>query len=313
MLAIALLGCVPASLSSDSSKAGDSAASVTGPGIAQPPAYTIPDTEVVELRSALLQRDYQLFVALPESYRTQPDRRYPVVFVTDANYAFPLIRAIGARVGAHGKGVQEFILVGLSYAKGDTPAFSRRRDYTPTTGAPKDAEPDASGHPPVHGEAERYRRFIAQEVFPLVASSYRSDMQRKIFAGHSYGALLGTHILFAEPTMFQHYILGSPSLWFDHDVMFAREQQYAAAHSDLPADVYFGIGGYEQANAASDDPRFSAEGDMVGDMHRFERALASRRYPHLRIASDVIDGEDHLTVAPIIITRGLLRALPPQR
>jgi hypothetical protein len=51
---------------------------------------------------------------------------------------------------------------------------------------------------------------------------------------------------------------------------------------------------------------------MVGDMQRFASALASRRTRQLRVRADVIPGEDHLTVAPILITRGLKWALGPR-
>lgn len=282
------------------------------PAPAAPPAYTIPETEVVDIHSAGLHRDYQLFVALPESYASQPQRRYPVVFVTDANYAFPLVRAISRRVGDHGQGLEDFILVGLSYAKGDTPVYSRRRDYTPTPRGPRDASPEASGRPVVHGGAEDYRLHIRDEVFPEIARRYRADMRHKVFAGHSYGALLGAHILFTQPGMFSDYILGSPSLWYDGRVMFQRESAYAGAQRDLPANVYLAAGDYERANPGSKDPRFDSEGDLVGDMQRFGQALSARHYPGLSVHSEVIAGEDHLTVAPIIITRGLLRALPPR-
>jgi predicted alpha/beta superfamily hydrolase len=276
-----------------------------------PPPFEIPDTQVLDIHSARLGRDYQLFVALPESYAAQPQRRYPVVLVTDANYAFPLVRAIGRRVGDHGQGLEDFILVGLAYAKGDTPVYSRRRDYTPTPRGPRSAVPEASGRPVVHGGAEPYRLHLRDEVFPLIARTYRADMRRKVFAGHSYGALLGAHILFVEPGMFSHYILGSPSLWYDGGMMFARESAYAAAHRDLSASVFLGAGSYERANPASGDPRFDDVGDLVGDMQRFGRALAARGYPGLRVRSAVIADEDHLTVAPVIITRGLQYALPP--
>ncbi|MDQ3618407.1 MAG: hypothetical protein M3374_06825 [Pseudomonadota bacterium] len=46
-------------------------------------------------------------------------------------------------------------------------------------------------------------------------------------------------------------------------------------------------------------------------MQRFEAQLKSRGYPNLRVQSTVIDDEDHLTVYPAAITRGLTWALPP--
>jgi len=270
---------------------------------AQPAPYTLTNTEVLSLSSTELKRDYEIFVSLPESYKSST-KRYPVVFVADANYAFPVGRALAARVGAHGRGLEEFILVGLSYARGDTPEYSRRRDYTPGPSPENGLRSDMPGRTPAFGEAEGYRRFIADEVFPMVAQHYRADMRRTIFSGHSYGSLLGLHILLTEPSMFSHYILGSPSLWYGKEMMFAREKAYAAEHKDLKANVFFAVGGLETGKG---------EDDMVGDLKRFTAALKARRYPGLQIASTVLADEDHLSVAPLIMTRGLKWALPPQR
>ncbi|HEY5800713.1 MAG TPA: alpha/beta hydrolase-fold protein [Burkholderiaceae bacterium] len=266
--------------------------------------YVLEGTEVRDIRSALLGRDYQLFVSLPASYARNPERRYPVLFLTDANYGFPLVRSLARRIANGGRDVEDFILIGLSYAVGETPEHSRRRDYTVTATGVANAKSDMPGRAAVFGEAEGYRRHLVQEVFPLVASAYRADMDRKVFFGHSYGALLGAHVLLTSPRMFEHYILGSPSLWFDKRVMFTREAQYAAAQRDLPARVYM-IAGALEASKNPDD-------DLVADMLAFERMLKSRNYPGLEIRSSVIADEDHLTVAPAVLTRGLKWAFAPR-
>ena len=276
---------------------------------AAPPAYVLTDTEVRDITSGPLGRTYQLFVSLPASYQERVTHRFPVLFVTDANYAFPLVRSIGRMAGDGGKGVEDFVLIGLSYAKGETGQYSRRRDYTPTTNS-ADTASDMPDRPAVHGEAEPYRKFIADEVFPLVAESYRVDMNRKVFAGHSYGALLGTHILLTEPTMFERYILSSPSLWFDNKVMLARERAYSAAHTDMRAEVFLSIGAFETVNPSSRNKRYHRTKDMVRDLRTFAAQLRSRHYPSLRLEATVIDDEDHLTVYPAAITRGLMWALP---
>jgi predicted alpha/beta superfamily hydrolase len=307
LLILLLAGCAPKTSPVPDGPASAARVTRTPAPVA---AYVLDDTEVRDLPSRILQRDYQLYVSFPESYQKEPDRRYPVLFVTDARYAFPLIRSIGRRVGDHGKGLEDFILIGLSYAKGDTPKYSRDRDYTPTTeNAGRNYESGMPGRPLVYGQAEAYRRFIAEEVFPFVARTYRADMDRKILAGHSYGGLFGVHVLLTEPTMFEYYILGSPSLWFNRKVMFQREKDYAATHADMPAEVFMGIGSFETINPGSDNPRYHRVDDMVRDLHSFEHTLKSRRYPGLRIQSTVIDDEDHLTVFPAIITRGLTRVL----
>jgi len=278
---------------------------------APPPAYQLDGTEVLELPARSdgkgLPRAYQLFVGLPAGYADSGTRRYPLLFVPDAAYAFPLIRSIARRVGTGGAGLEDFILVGLSYAKGDTPQQSRGRDYTPSPGGPKNHD---GARRPDYGQAEAHRRFIADEVLPLIARSYRVDMARKTFAGHSYGALLGAHILLSEPAMFERYALSSPSLWFDQGLMFKREAAYAAGHQDLPARVLLSAGQFEAVRRG--DPRYvQDDGDLVADMQRFEKLLKSRRYPGLSVRSEVIAGEDHLSVNPVSLTRALKWAFRP--
>jgi hypothetical protein len=271
-----------------------------------PVPYVLQDTAVHTLHAARLDRDYEIDVALPPSYASSPQRHYPVVFVTDAPYAFPLTRAIAARVGGHSKALPEFILVGLGYARGDTPEYSRRRDYTPSANGDPDARSDMPGRTPAFGGAEAYRRFVADEVFPFIAARYRADMAHRVFAGHSYGSLWGAHVLATAPDMFDAYVLGSPSLWFDHRLMFACEKAYAASHPGPRAAVWLGAGALEVPA-----PRGGAD-DMVGDVRAYARALASHGWPGLALHTEIVPGENHLTVAPALITHGLEWALAPR-
>jgi predicted alpha/beta superfamily hydrolase len=270
---------------------------------AAPATYQLDNTEVREIHAQALHRDYQLYVALPDSYRSS-GRRYPVVFVTDANYGFPVARNIAQRLTKHA-GMEEVIVVGLSYAKGDGGVYSRRRDYTPTAPRSSSVRPDESGRAPVFGEAQAYGRFVTAEVFPLVAASYRADMSRKVFVGHSYGSLLGLQLLLDDPHAFEHYILGSPSLWYDQGVMFEREKQYAGRHKDMRASVFFGIGALETLAPGRKRSRQEEDADMVADLRDFDSALRSRRYPGLRTRLEVFADEDHASVFPLVLTHGL--------
>lgn len=271
--------------------------------VAAPSAYAIAGTEVIDVHAQGLKRDYQLFVALPDSYRAST-RRYPVVFVTDANYGFPVAYQIANRLHKHAH-LEEAIVVGLSYAKGDDPVYSRRRDYTPTVPKKSDHAPDASGRVPAFGEADAYGRFIAEQVLPLVAARYRADMRRKAFVGHSYGSLLGVQLLLTRPQTFDYYILGSPSLWYDGGILFERERDYARTHRDLPARVYVGIGGLETLAPGKKRSRADEAADMVADVREFDAALTSHRYPGLHTRVEVFAGEDHASVFPFLFTHGL--------
>lgn len=268
-----------------------------------PPPYTLEGTQVHRL-PAPGGRAYELFVSLPEGY-AQSKEVYPVLFVTDANYAFPLLRSINRRVSDRGANLQGFILIGLSYAVGDTPTVSRNRDYTPTSpSAETRALGDYGGRD--YGEAEAWRRWLVEVVFPWVTRNLRADMQHKVYLGHSYGGLFGLHVLLTEPTMFERYLLGSPSLWFDQRVMWSREAAWAKSHADLPARVFMLTGAFEAKRPGV--PRYSKDTDMVQDMRDFAALLTSRAYPNLSVQTEVIADEDHLTVFPALATRGLLWA-----
>ena len=112
------------------------AAQVTQDGHGRP--YALLGSEVWDVPDPVSGRDYQVFVSLPPSYAKEPRRAYPVLYVTDADYAFPVVRQIARRLNVEGPRVRDFILVGLSYATGDDPVQSRRRGYTPTAAGPTD-------------------------------------------------------------------------------------------------------------------------------------------------------------------------------
>ncbi|MGZ3181266.1 MAG: alpha/beta hydrolase [Telluria sp.] len=285
------------------------AAATVTPKLADGAPYAVPFTTVHTLHASALKRDYQLYVALPAGYDPKGPA-LPVIFTTDADYSFPLIQAVAGRIARHSDAIAPFILVGLSYGIGDTGEFSRRRDYTPTMPHERYTS-DMPGRAPEFGGAEAFRRFLAEQALPFVATHYRADMARSMFVGHSYGALLGAHILLTAPGMFTHYVISSPSLWFDDGVMFRREKDYAAGHKDLKANVYFAVGEFEAAKKG--DRRFNQDTDMVRDLRQFDVALRSHHFPGLRTQLRVLPGHDHLTGFPDMITDALKAAFPGKR
>ncbi len=271
------------------------------PGEGRP--YEVADSEVWDVPDPVSGRGYQVFVALPPSYAKEPQRTYPVLYVTDADYAFPIIRQISRRLNLDGPKLEDFILIGLSYAKGEDGAVSRRRDYTPTPNGPSTSPAGA-----VHGQGRAYQTYLRDQVKPFIAARYRADPSRALFLGHSYGSLLGAQILFTEPALFSGYILGSPSLWYDKRHALGLEASYAAQNRDLPAKVFLYVGEYEALRKG--DRRYSQSVDMVADNRTLETALRGRKYPTLSLKSVVLNEEDHLTVAPRGFTQGLRYLLP---
>lgn len=299
-LAMILLAATVAPACTERADARSSPTSASAEGA----PYVLKGTQVWTVPDPVSGRDYEVFVSLPASYETSPTRRYPVLYVTDADYAFPIIRQIARRVNLDGPVIEEFILVGLSYSRGDSGTVSRNRDYTPTPNGPRGAGDR------VHGQGAAYQTYLKTQAIPFIEDRFRADPARRVLLGHSYGGLLGAQILFTDPAMFHGYILGSPSFWYDKRHIMTMEADYAREHRDLPAEVFMYIGAFEVPGPSR---RNTTDADMVADVHAMERALNARRYPHLRVRSTVLDEEDHLTVAPVGFTRALMAVLPAER
>jgi len=265
------------------------------------PGVVLPDTESLRVHDPI-GRDYALWVALPSGYAAHPQKRYPVVYVTDALYSFPLVRSIRNLVGQQGVNIEDFILVGLPPQEGLTSKQSRSRDYTPSD--PVRTPAGYYSDDVTYGGAAHYRDFLADHALPMIDARYRTDPARRVFAGHSYGALLGAYVLTTQPDMFGTYILSSPSLWFDQGLL--PRMQDAAVMPSQPIRVLLSVGGYETVKPG---PRYSTGNDMLRQAADFAGQLR-RSGRKLQVENIVIDGEDHLTVYPRVITRALLQVLP---
>lgn len=264
--------------------------------------YALLGTQIWDVPDTVSHRTYQIYVSLPADYSQQSQRRYPVLYVTDADYAFPVVRSIIRRLNGDGARVKDVILVGLSYAKGEDGMASRRRDYTPTAEGVADAPRNA-----VFGGGATYASYLRNQVFPFVAAKYRTDEANRVFLGHSYGGLFGAQVLLSNPAMFRSYILSSPSLWYGEHAMSQLEQAYAASHRDLPASVFLYVGAYEEARLGNS--KFHNRYNMVSDTKTFMELLNRRRYPSLHLELEILNDEDHLSIAPRGATHGLERVL----
>jgi len=265
------------------------------------PGVVLPDTESLRVHDPV-GRDYALWVALPAGYAAHPQKRYPVVYVTDALYSFPLVRSVRNLVGQQGVNIEDFILVGLPPQEGLTSKQSRSRDYTPSD--PVRTPAGYYSDDVTYGGAAHYRDFLADHALPLIDARYRTDPARRVFAGHSYGALFGAYVLTTQPDMFGTYILSSPSLWFDQGLL--PRMQDAAVMPSQPIRVLLSVGGYETVKPG---PRYSTGNDMLRQAADFAGQL-QRSGRKLQVENIVIDGEDHLTVYPRVITGALLQVLP---
>lgn len=258
-----------------------------------PSRVSISRSERIIVYSKSLGRSYDLYVRVPPAYDapSRTERRYPVLYVTDALQGFHLAASLSELPMETGH-IDDFILVALGYSYDNVENESRRRDYTPAA--------DARFKQAMGGAAE-YLSFLEQDVIPMIDSRYRTDSHQRAYAGHSLGGLFGAYVLLNNPRLFQHYILVSPSFWFADHFAWKLEKSYAQSHSDLPARVYIAIGSRETPQGTR-----GLDFDMVQDVQEFQRRLQSRNYPNLKSTTAVIEGTTHETVYPTALMNGLM-------
>ncbi|MBB1269940.1 alpha/beta hydrolase [Shewanella sp. SR44-3] len=256
--------------------------------------FKIRNTHTLQLKSEVSGLEYELYVRLPNDY-SENTKKYPLVLLNDTGYSVAVASGIVHLMA--GRDIEDVIIIGISYSKGHNPLLSRTRDYTPTY-APNEKRGHSLEVQKYSGKASQYINFIADEVLPLISQTYRVREDKKVFVGHSYGGLLGANILITNPELFDYYILGSPSFWYDKKAMFRLESDYAKSNKSMKAKVFMYIG--------------SQEGSMVEEMLAFENQLKSRDYQGLIVRSKVLSGLTHHSAFAVLLTDGLQQAVPRQ-
>jgi len=148
------------------------------------------------------------------------------------------------------------------------------------------------------GGAREFLQVIEDQVKPLVRKHYEVDPSDETLIGHSLGGLCVLDVLFRCPERYRRYVASSPSLWWDNEVIFDIERNYAAGHVDLHKDLFLCVGALEQSGPA-------AVSRMVSNVRDLAQTLLGRGYPSLRWQARVLDAETHVSVIPSAIVQGL--------
>ena len=236
-----------------------------------------------------------------------------ILLVTDANGLFGMV-VDTVRLMQIPALVPSLLVVGVGYPDAttlsDTVAI-RARDLTPTP----------SRHFERSGHADDFIAFLSGELRPWLTDRWPAATDHLTYFGHSLGGLFGAYTLLAASSSFDRYIVSSPSLWWDDEVIFDIERE-RSDRTDLAAEVFFGIGSLETdlgrrleaTNLPTGHPAKPPPThlDMVDDLRRFITRLAARNHPGLRISSVEVVDEFHATVPGVVLSRALRTFYPPE-
>lgn len=271
------------------------------------PEAIIPVTEVKTIHSDKVKQDYRISVALPYSYRDEPQKQYPAIFLLDANWSFGLVTEL-TRVNALCGRFPETIVVGIGYPveKPSEAPFSqvdalRTRDFTPAYERTLEGEYEP-GQEQEHvrtGGAANFVEFIGTELIPVIDAEFRSSPADRVLAGHSYGGMFVLYTLFHQPELFRGYVAGSPTLGYGDKVTFGYESQFAKTHKTLPKKLYLNVGELEE----------SVESHMVSNLIQFAARLKSRQYEDFSLTVEIVPGCDHCATYGATYQAGLQAVL----
>ncbi|MFD1142684.1 alpha/beta hydrolase [Larkinella insperata] len=234
---------------------------------------------IEEMESKALGEKRTLNVYLPEGYNRNDTARYPVIYLLDGSADEDFIHVVGLvqfNNFAWINRVPKSIVIGIANT-------DRKRDFThPTT-----SEEDKKRFPTT-GKSASFMAFIETELQPFVERNYKTTAFRTLI-GQSLGGLLATEILFKKPSLFTHYIIISPSLWWDNGSLLKQAPAVLQAGFTQPTAVYIGVG--KEGLAPGSIPHV-----MEVDANLLADKLKAARNKNLTVYFDYLPQEDHATI-----------------
>jgi len=281
-----------------------------------------PAIETHLIRSKYVAQIFRIQVMRPPQ-QTGETRRFPVVYVTDGNYVFDMLKGISWIMQQSERESPPFILVAIGYPN-DSPvagALLRGRDLSfpgcpiyfsrsqtlaewEEVLVPEEGTKDFCG-------AEDFQRFIANELIPLIDEKYQTVPNDRTYFGHSMGGAFGLFTLFTETHLFRNYIISSPAVIYHgetpggtryecDDFMLRRAREFIAEGKSLDrVQLYMSVGTEEQFEP------LIANWEFASSFYRMVALMKRTHVSGLKLMTEVFSGETHTTVWPIAFTHGV--------
>ncbi len=155
--------------------------------------------------SKSLNQNRQLLIYTPESMRTEPGTRYPVVYLLDGEMYFHIFTGIVKQL--QGSFIPEMIVVGIVN-------IDRNLDYTPTIDTTSGLKPNGGG--------DKFTGFLEKELFEFIEKKYPVAPYRML-VGHSLGGLFAANVLLKHTSLFNSYLILDPALLWDNRKLVNEE------------------------------------------------------------------------------------------
>jgi predicted alpha/beta superfamily hydrolase len=249
-------------------------------GYSQYPKFEIQGSQVRQLHSSTVaNQEYVLHIMLPSGYENS-NKKYPVVYLMDSQWDFPLLTAIYGQQYFDGF-IPPMIIVGVTWGGiNPNPDSLRARDYKPTKEA----------RSPQSGGAALFLSFLEKELFPFIENNYKADKSNRTLMGCSLGGLFTLYALFTRPELFHRYVAATPAIGWDNEVIYQYEKKYFEQNLNHPAKLFMCFGGVERS---------------LPGFEKLTKQLSQRSYKSLEIKTRVLENTGHSGTKAEGYTRGL--------
>ena len=235
--------------------------------------------EIHEIYSNELAENRKLNIYLPDGYNPNDTTRYPVIYVLDGSIDEDFLHIAGIVQYNNFPWIDRVppsIVIGIANV-------NRRRDFT----SPSNFEIDKK-HAPAGGGSAKFISFIEKELEPYIESRFRTKADRTI-VGQSLAGLVATEILFTKPTLFNRYIIVSPSLWWNDGSLLKVQADVLKADFTQPTDIYIGVG-KEGLTPGLDNHVMEVDANLLYDK------ILQGKSKNVKVYFDYLPAENHATV-----------------
>jgi predicted alpha/beta superfamily hydrolase len=232
-----------------------------------------------EIQSKELAEKRVLNIYLPDGYNQNDTTKYPVIYLLDGSADEDFIHIVGLVQFNSFEWINQTpksIVVGIA-------TVDRRRDFTfPTT-----IKEDLKTYPTT-GHSNNFISFIENELQPFMQAKYKTNNDKTII-GQSLGGLFATEVLLKKPTLFNKYIIISPSLWWDNGSILNINSNLLTANFNQQTKIYIGVG--KEGLAPTKTPRV-----MEVDANLLTEKVKGIKSKNVTVYFDYLPQENHATI-----------------
>jgi predicted alpha/beta superfamily hydrolase len=229
-------------------------------GLNHPPQY-LPKIQVVNEQFYIpqLKKYRRVMALLPHDYDNQPQKRYPVLYLHDAQNLYDDSAPFGTwgidkklAVMAE-KGMGDVIIIAVDHGDVD-----RIHEFLPPV----------NNRTLGRSEGRQYVRFMAKTLKPFIDKQFRTlpDRLHTGMGGSSMGGLITIYAGLMFPEVFGSLMIFSPSLWALRSAQFDTIKFF----QPNPTKIYAYGGGKEGSG-------------MIPNMRRFIKSIENQGFDHSKV------------------------------